>query len=114
MSDINCPYCEAELNICHDDGFGYEENVNHQMECDKCGKYFVFQTSILIYYEAEKADCLNDGKHDYKPTTSYPKHFTKMECKMCGDVKEPSVIERKKYNIPTYEEYLKEIQGGNK
>ncbi len=27
MKDINCPYCDAELDICHDDGFGYEEGV---------------------------------------------------------------------------------------
>ena len=113
MSDINCPYCDEELNICHDDGFGYEEGVNHQMECDKCDKSFVFQTSISFYYEAEKADCLNDGNHNYKPQTTYPQFFTKMECSMCGDVREPSKNEREKYNILTYEEYLKEIQGGN-
>ena len=114
MSDLNCPYCDAELEICHDDGFGYEENVDHQMECDKCGKSFVFQTTISFYYDAQKADCLNDGKHDYQPQTTFPKFATKMQCTMCGDVREASESERKKHNIPTYEEYLKEIQGGNK
>ena len=42
MNDIDCPYCDAELDICHDDGFGYAEGVKHQMECDKCNKTFVF------------------------------------------------------------------------
>lgn len=50
---LNCPYCEKGLYVIHDDGFGYEENVKHQMEC---GKSFVFETSISIYYESERAD----------------------------------------------------------
>jgi transposase-like protein len=90
MSDINCPYCDAELYVCHDDGYGYEENVNHQMECHKCEKSFVFQTSISFYYEAEKADCLNDGNHNWK------KNHTQ------------------EFNIPSYEEYCKEVYGDTK
>ena len=93
--DLECPYCETELEVCHDDGFGYEEGVNHQMECSNCEKSFVFQTSISFYYEPEKADCLNDGKHEWKPQTCYPKEFTKMECQSCGDTREPSESEMK-------------------
>jgi hypothetical protein len=37
-----------------------------------------------------------------------------MECKMCGDVRELTFEERNEFNIPTYEEYCKEIKGGNK
>lgn len=36
--DLNCPYCDKELEVCHDDGFGYEEGVKHQMECSGCGE----------------------------------------------------------------------------
>lgn len=93
--DLECPYCEAELEICHDDGFGYEEGVKHQMECDHCGKSFVFETSISFYYEPEKADCLNDGNHDFKPTRTYPKEFIEMECSMCDDRRKPTEIEWK-------------------
>ncbi len=114
MNDLNCPYCDAELNICHDDGFGYEEGVNHQMECGECEKSFVFQTSILFYYEAEKADCLNDGKHNWKIDSNYPQFFAKMECSTCGDKRELTEEERIEFNILTYEEYCKEIKGGNK
>lgn len=65
-ADLECPYCNKELEVCHDDGQGYEENVLHQMECEHCNKNFVFTTSISFYYEPEKADCLNDGIHKWK------------------------------------------------
>ena len=65
MSDLECPYCEAELEVCHDDGFGDEEGVAHKMECDKCEKSFTFQTHISFSYWPEKADCLNGSPHPF-------------------------------------------------
>lgn len=88
--DLQCPYCEKELNVCHDDGFGYQEGVKHQMQCDGCNKYFVFETTISLYYEPEKADCLNDEKHDWKPSKTHPKEYTQMECSMCGEARKPT------------------------
>lgn len=64
MADVECPYCNAELEICHDDGFGYTEDVAHEMRCWKCDKNFVFRTSISFYYHPSKADCLNGEPHD--------------------------------------------------
>jgi thiamine kinase-like enzyme len=61
MADLNCPYCDAELEVNHDDGFGYEEGVKHEMECGKCGKSFVFQTSISFYYEPEVVEEKRNG-----------------------------------------------------
>jgi hypothetical protein len=107
--DIECPCCEKELDICHDDGFGYEEGVKHQMECDGCGKHFVFETSISFYYEPEKADCLNDGNHNYKPTSTHPDVFSKMGCTMCGDVREMTDKERQDLSIGTIEDYYKTL-----
>lgn len=98
MSDINCPYCDAELEINHDDGFGYEEGVKHQMECNSCQKAFVFETSICFYYESEQADCLNGGEHDFKPIRTYPKKFTKMECTICGEKRDPTESEMEEIN----------------
>lgn len=46
--DLEYPYCEAGLAVCHDDGSGYEEGVKHKMECDNCEKSFVFQTTFVI------------------------------------------------------------------
>jgi hypothetical protein len=107
MKDLECPYCEMELEICHDDGFGYEEGVKHQMECPHCGKSFVFETSVSFYYEPEKADCLNDGNHNYKKTCTYPKEFSRMKCTMCDDERELTDEEKKKYGIGSKEDYFK-------
>ena len=63
--DLECPYCEAELYVCHDDGFGFDEDVQHEMQCDRCEKNFTFQTCISHDYYAEKADCLNGGPHRF-------------------------------------------------
>lgn len=108
--DIECPYCEQDLDICHDDGFGYEEGVKHQMECSHCGKSFVFETSISFYYEPEKADCLNDDNHDYKITRSYPKEFSEMECTMCGDKRELTDDERIEFNIGTKKSFFESLK----
>jgi hypothetical protein len=90
MKDINCPYCNAEIDINHDDGHGYEENELHQQECNKCGKVFVFTTYISYSYTPYKAECLNGEPHDYKSTHTYPIEFTEMECTMCGERKNPT------------------------
>lgn len=104
--DIDCPYCDAGLNINHDDGFGYEEDVKHQMECDNCGKNFVFTTSISFYYEAEKADCLNGKKHNYELTHTFPKEFSKMRCVFCDDEREPTDKERIDFGLGTKKSYF--------
>ena len=107
--DLECPYCEEEFDINHDDGFGYDEGVKHHQECPHCKKSFVFETSISFYYEPEKADCLNDGNHNWKPTTTSPKEFTTMRCTMCGDERELTDEERKVFNIGTKQEYFNNL-----
>lgn len=74
--DLECPYCKKECSVNHDDGFGFEPDVKHQMQCPHCQKTFVFQTSISFSYEAEKADCLNGVEHDYQLTTTFPKELS--------------------------------------
>lgn len=85
MRDIECPYCNKDLEINHDDGYGYREGEVYQQECEYCQKNFTYRTSVVLYYSAEKADCLNGGEHDYKPTLTYPKEYTKMRCSMCDE-----------------------------
>ena len=84
MSDLECPYCGAENKVCHDDGYGYEEDDLHEMECCKCEKLFVFTTSIIFYYRSYAAECLNTSKHDLVETKTYPKRFSRMQCKHCS------------------------------
>jgi len=109
MEDIKCPYCEKEVEICHDDGFGYREDVNYEMECPHCGKNFVFTTTIIFNSEAHKADCLNDGKHDYKLTHTFPRAFSKMRCSICERERGLTEDERIKYKIETKESYCNSL-----
>lgn len=107
---VNCPYCDAELEINDDDGFGYEEDIKHEMECDECEKRFVFTTSRLFLYEGEKADCLNGEDHKYKLTHTHPKEFSKMRCEYCDDERELTDKERVDFNIGTKESYFKQLK----
>lgn len=99
MSDVKCPYCKAERDVCHDDGYGYDEGVFHEIECGKCDKKFVFQTTITFDYEATKADCLNGSPHNFKMTKTWPKRYTEMECADCGKRRKPTAEEFKAAGI---------------
>lgn len=93
MEDVKCPYCDADQEINHDDGYGYEEDEVHQQQCSECDKHFTFTTSISYYYDAQKADCLNDGEHDFNPTHTTPVEYTKMRCSMCDEERKPTESE---------------------
>ena len=88
--DVECPYCGEGVNIDHDDGRGYDEGILHNQECVKCGKTFVFTTSISYYYDAEKADCLNGSDHKFTPSKTFPKRFTRMVCSDCDEERKPT------------------------
>jgi hypothetical protein len=87
LHDGNCPYCGADIEINHDDGYGYEENTLHQQECWKCSKTFTFDTTIHFSYELHLAACLNDGEHVWEKTKTWPVEFAKLRCKTCGEEK---------------------------
>lgn len=93
MSDTKCPYCDAEIEIDHDDGRGYSEDELHEQQCSDCGKNFTFTTSILYVYYTYKADCLNGGEHKFKATTTIPKEYTKMDCTECEERRDPTEAE---------------------
>ncbi len=85
--DTECPYCGEDVEINHDDGYGYSEDETHQQECGACGKTFTYTTMIHFSYSPSKADCLNGGEHDYRKTATYPPEFARLRCKMCDDEK---------------------------
>lgn len=95
MSDAKCPYCNVEIEITHDDNYGYEEDTRHEQYCGDCDRNFTYTTSISFYYETFKADCLNGSDHDYKPIATFPKEFTKMECSTCDSRRKPTEEEMK-------------------
>ena len=109
MNDTNCPYCDAEIDIDHDDGYGFQEDEVYQQECQDCNQVFTYQTSVIYHYSTEKASCLNGGEHDYKPTITHPSIFTEMRCSMCDDTRPLTEGERIELKIPTKEEYLTEF-----
>ena len=104
MSDLRCPYCHSGNDVCHDDGEHCEEDRTHQMECRGCEKLFTFTTSMTFYYKPEKADCLNDGEHDWKPSHTYPNFMTTMICSTCNNMRQPTDLEKHKHNIPEYKQ----------
>lgn len=83
MSDMKCPYCEADQYVNHDDGHGYSEDVKHEHTCSACDKTFTFQTTIVFYYEPAEADCLNGAEHELQFRKSWPEHCSRMGCKHC-------------------------------
>ena len=106
--DVKCPYCGHDQDINHDDGYGYAEDEKHNQECGRCGKTFGYITTIVFYYDSFKTDCLNDAEHEYEVTNTYPEFAKKMLCKCCGYERDLTNEERKKHNVPTYEEWCKQ------
>lgn len=51
MSDVTCPYCKTEQEICHDDGYGYDDGEYFEQECVECDREFKFTTSITFSYQ---------------------------------------------------------------
>lgn len=112
MSDTNCPYCGAEIEINHDDGYGYEESERYNQKCCNCGKRFAYETEITFSYEVFKAPCLNGGKHKYKLTDTVPKCASRMQCEYCGDERELTDDERVTWAVETVEEYYERLRKG--
>jgi hypothetical protein len=111
MEDVDCPYCGKEQEINHDDGYGYEEGKIHSQHCSDCGKTFAYTTSISFYYEADKAPCMNEEPHNYEPTITHPKCFTKMRCVHCDEERDMTEEERKTHaNGQTVQQYFDSLK----
>lgn len=99
-SNIRCPYCNADIKIDHEDGHGYEEGETHKQECPVCDKVFKFYTHVSFSYEVGKCDCQNEGgEHVWKPTNTYPKKYTQMECEICGERRRPTEEEKLRFKL---------------
>jgi len=93
--DLECPYCDEGNDVCHDDGQGYDEGKAHEMECDHCGKSFVFHTAISYYYTPERADCLNGSPHNFREWRilweSKAERLEDRTCRDCGHSERRSI-----------------------
>jgi len=87
MSSIKCPYCTKEVEIDYDDGFGYDQDVKWQQECDHCERTFYFTTHISIDHEAFAAPCIDSGEHNWKLTNAYPRKCVQWRCVCCDEEK---------------------------
>jgi glutaredoxin len=94
MSDAECPYCLKDTEICHDDGYGYDESRVYEQECVHCGKTFAYRTRISFDYDTEQAPCMNGGDHYYLKRCRYGirgQAETYMQCKVCEhELKQPA------------------------
>lgn len=91
-ADIQCPYCKADQEICHDDGMGYDEEVMHDQECSKCEKVFGFHTSIIYYYEPFQVCCFNGEDHKWKSSPTIPPYYPDRKmCTECGTVEQGKI-----------------------
>lgn len=77
MSDVNCPYCGESQEINHDDGYGYDEDCEHEQRCVGCSRKFKFTTSICYYYEAL---CNGDHKMEQSPLEGHENFYTCSRC----------------------------------
>jgi DNA-directed RNA polymerase subunit RPC12/RpoP len=78
MSDVNCPYCNKEQEINHDDGYGYEEDDHHKQWCIDCDKEFEFTTSIIYHYNVY----CKDGDHKMEQS-AFAEHKELFSCENC-------------------------------
>jgi hypothetical protein len=109
LSEVNCPYCDAQQEINHDDGYGYYEGHTYKQECLKCEKTFVYTTTLVLYYETYKADCLNGSEHEWEPTKTFPICLKRMRCKLCDEKRDMTKEEKVFFEIPTINEYIQSL-----
>lgn len=82
--DVNCPYCNAENEICHDDGYGYAEDETFGQECHACRKTFAYTTYTHHSYTVKQAPCMNGEPHELEPSCIHPPIFKNpRHCKHC-------------------------------
>lgn len=85
MKDITCPYCGNEQFVRPDGSYGREEGTAHEVECESCEKKYQFFTTMHFSYREVRAECLNDGNHQWKLSFDFPDYKLKIfQCKGCG------------------------------
>lgn len=66
MKDVQCPYCDTEIELCHDDGAHYGDDNTEDEQCPECDQTFQVTTNM---YFTHSATCADD-KHDWEKGTN--------------------------------------------
>lgn len=106
--DVKCPYCGKELEINHDDGYGYEEDKVYEQECSNCDKIFGYTTIISFDYDVFELPCKNGKDHNLVDIHGYPTEFFvgKKRCSYCDE----EFIVDEEANKKAIEEYFEKIK----
>ena len=97
MSNLECPYCDADLDDPDD---CYKEDETYEEHCPHCDKRFVFTLSYSVSYTAYEAPCLNGEDHKWKKINGCPAEYfeNRRRCEYCD--KEITIVPE---NIKTEE-----------
>ena len=107
-----CPYCGREHNIDLTD-INVEDDYHFLHECVKCCKLFNVTLHVAVTCSIEKCDCQGEN-HEWELVQTFPKEFSTMRCKHCGEERSLTDKEREEYKIPSKEKYFKELEEFNK
>lgn len=103
-----CPYCgkEDDFDITTTQ---YADGDRTLQTCNECEK--VYNVYIRITVDCDCTPCQCQGEnHEWELTPTYPKAFSTMRCKHCGEERSLTDKEREEYKIPSTEKYFKELE----
>ena len=110
--ELKCPYCGKEIDLDFTDHNLYDEET-FQMECPECEMIINVTPSVSIDIKLDKCDCQLEN-HEWQPSITNPRCMTEMVCKHCGERRKPTDEEKTKYNIPSVDDFIKELESENK
>ena len=104
-----CPYCHSKNEV--DFETYWDKIANDEafvMECYNCEKLFVVEPYTSVTFHTEECKC-QGVDHEYEFSEAYPRCFSKMMCKHCGEERQLTEEERLKYGVGTIQEYVEEL-----
>lgn len=90
-TEVTCPYCKEEFDVDTDEGYHYKDGESQEDTCPYCEKKLMIYSSCSWYREAQAADCLNTGEHQWPewtkhhPLDDFTKWFATRHCDICGE-----------------------------
>ena len=114
MSAVECPYCEAEFEVCQDEGFACKDSEDYDLACIYCEKTFIITPCVSYSFDARKANCKNgEAEHKIKDKIGHPREFY-IGMKYCTDCGEEfnTKKEERELGVKLYMDGLKKNEHG--